>query len=187
MLSTTCPGSHNLAPRHRKLLMKQQSNASKCSTNLIGYCARLFAGAFISPSKFGKFPSSRHSVLFDGRCRSTAYSISACGSDLRQLQTKQIRSPKADGSMLAIRVKTAEVQRITTPLPLLLAFLVASHITELEGVMSVIIGLLQREEITLGVIAPLKRAILGREIVKSPTPLREHRKRAPTSSAKQIL
>jgi hypothetical protein len=89
--------------------------------------------------------------------------------------------------MLAIRVKTAEVQRITTPLPLLLAFLVASHITELEGVMSVIIGLLQREEITLGVIAPLKRAILGREIVKSPTPLREHRKRAPTSSAKQIL
>ncbi|KAM6483466.1 hypothetical protein HDV62DRAFT_328571 [Trichoderma sp. SZMC 28011] len=88
----------------------------------------------------------RHSVLFDGRCRSTAYSISACGSDLRQLQTKQIRSPKADGNMLAIRVKTAEVQRITTPLPLLLAFLVASHITEVEGVLPVISAFTNRED-----------------------------------------
>ncbi|KAF3073820.1 hypothetical protein CFAM422_004280 [Trichoderma lentiforme] len=103
------------------------------------------------------------------------------------LQTKQIRSPKADGNMLAIRVKTAEVQRIITPLPLLLAFLVASHITELEGVVSVIIGLLRREEITLGVMPPLKRAILRKEIVKSPRPLIEHRKRHTVSSAKQIL
>lgn len=102
----------------------------------MGYCARPFSGTFIAPSRFGKYapPGTPSYLTEDAVRRHIPFGFSA----LTRVSFRQNKnqSPKADGNVLAIRVKTAEVQRITTPLPLLLAFLVASHITELEGVVN---------------------------------------------------
>ncbi|KAL6837996.1 hypothetical protein V8C40DRAFT_19388 [Trichoderma camerunense] len=169
MLSTTCPGSHNLAPRHRKLLMKQQSNASKCSTNASDIVLDSSpVHPFLRADSGNLLP--QHSVLFDGRCRRRHIPFGHSALTRVSFRQNKIQSPKADYFMLAIRVKTTEVQRITTPLPLLLAFLVASHTTEAEGVVSMDIGLWRREDITMAVIAPPKRTILRKETVKTPRP-----------------
>ncbi|KAL7959520.1 hypothetical protein V8C34DRAFT_113796 [Trichoderma compactum] len=161
--------------------MKQQSNPSKCSINAIGYCARLFSGAFISPSRTREIHSPRHSVLLDGKCRSTAFRLSPTSAS----DQKKIQSLKADCNMLVLETRTAQVRHFTTPplFPSLPAFLVATHITEVEGAASVSRPLTNQRYYRGHDGSPQESNTAERDCQK-PRRHMEHRKRASVSSAK---
>lgn len=147
--------------------MKQQSKASKCSTNAsdIVLDSSPVHSFLRANSGNSLFRALRPILTEDAVRRHIPCSLSA----LTRVSFRQnkIQNPKARGNMLAIRVKTAEVQRITTPLPLLPAFLVASHITEIEGVVSVIIGLLRRDELLWARRLLLREQYCGRRLSKA--------------------
>ncbi|KAL6815473.1 hypothetical protein GGI42DRAFT_108935 [Trichoderma sp. SZMC 28013] len=157
--------------------MKQQSNPSKCSTNAIGYCARLSSGAIISPSKTREIHSPRRSVLFDGLSALTHVSF----------RQNNIQKPIATCWVLGQGQLGYGVSphRFLSSSPLM-AFLVATHITEVEGAASVYRPLTEREDYHCRGGSPQESNIAERDCQKARR-LIEHRKRASVSSARQIL